>query len=44
MREFSGIFQTIKGRVHSGPLAPIDVYMANGFFLYSSKYSQKFPG
>jgi hypothetical protein len=38
--EFLSIFQKIKENVHSDPLAPIDVYMANGFFLYSLEYAK----
>jgi hypothetical protein len=31
-------------RFRKGSISLIDVYMANGLFLYSLEYSQKFPG
>jgi hypothetical protein len=42
-----GIIENIskdKGKGPFGSISPIDVYMANGFFLYSLEYSQRFPG
>ncbi len=33
-----------QGKGPFGSISPIDAYMANGFFLYSLEYSQKFPG
>ncbi len=33
-----------KGKGPFGSISPIDVYMDDGFFLYSFEYSQEFPG
>ncbi len=43
-REFFENISKDWGKVPFGFISPIDLYMANEFFLYSLEYSQKLPG